>query len=86
MPPAHVPPTISHWIILIEKVVLSIEINQTIWIIRPMNGWCKMVLWPKWLLVKNIVRNLSSDFPKREHEKENQDSVHKRRIYIKINI
>jgi hypothetical protein len=48
--PTHVPPFVAEGVVLIEKMVLPIMVDQTVWIVHPVSFGCEMELRPEGLL------------------------------------
>src|SRR6476619_7192868 len=46
MAPAHVPPFISFWIVLVKKVPLPLVEDHPVWIVHPVLRRCEMELRP----------------------------------------
>ena len=50
MTPAHVAPVIAERIVLKEKVILAVGIEQTVGIVHPVPQWREMISWPPRLI------------------------------------
>ena len=44
MPPAHVPPTVPKWIVLIEKVIGAVHVYESVRVVGPILFRCEMEL------------------------------------------
>src|ERR1700761_1059872 len=49
--PAHVAPFVAKRVVLEKQVVLTLEVNQAVRVVRPMLARRKVVLGTKWLVV-----------------------------------
>src|SRR6185437_14168633 len=57
MPPCHMSPLITEWVVLKEQVILALEVHQPVWIIRPVFARREMVLRPVKLTIGSRYRD-----------------------------